>query len=179
MSTRSWRGIAAALAVALVASLVGLGVALTRGGDDGGSPTSSSAADEALDLREAESAALDAARAAAVQLTSYDHATLEEDFAWVEDSGTQELQDQFSQISTPIRKAVTELEVHAEGTVQDAAARAEDVDHVTVLLFVDQTLTSAASSERRLVTPRVTLSMVRQDGRWLVDAVELNDQPSS
>jgi Mce-associated membrane protein len=161
--------------VALVASLVGLGFALS----DTGSAKSDAAATKALDLSRASAGAERAARAAAVHLTTYDYRTLATDFSWVQDAGTAKFRKEYAEISAPVKKVVAQLRVHAVGSVDDSAAKAKDADHATVLLFVDQTLTSATDSERKLVTPRITMTMVRVGGRWLVDEVALRNLAGS
>lgn len=69
--------------------------------------------------------------------------------------------------------------MRAEGTVVDAASRAESEDRVVVLLFVDQTLTDDSQEENRLDQPRVTMTMVREGDRWLVDEVAINNLTNS
>ena len=48
-----------------------------------------------------------------------------------------------------------------------------DETHVKVLLFVDQELKVPGKAKPRLEESRVIMQMVRQDGRWLVDDVQL------
>ncbi|MET3960194.1 Mce-associated membrane protein [Marmoricola sp. OAE513] len=172
MTPGRWRTLALVLAVALGVALVGWAEA--RSGDEG-----SSKADRALALAAAEKGATAAARKAAVNLTTYDFSSIDADFAWIDDSGTEKFKAEYAKVSAPIKKAVAELKVHAEGSVDEAAATAKDADHVTVLLFVDQTLLSGTSTERQLATPRITMTMVREDGRWLVDDVAVRNLAGS
>lgn len=133
-------------------------------------------AEQALAYAEAGEAAEEAARAAVVAMTSYRYQTADEDFAWVEEAGTVRFREQYAEVSKPVKELVVRLKAQAAGSVVASAPVVEDVDHVTVLLFVDQELTSQGASgepSRGLDQPRVTMSMIRQDGRWLVDAVEL------
>jgi Mce-associated membrane protein len=109
----------------------------------------------------------------AVSMTSYDHRTVEEDFAWIEDDGTADFQDTFSESTEPIRKLIVRTGATATGKVSDAAGTAEDADHVEVLLFVDQQLKREGDSRPTVDSNRVVMQMVREDGRWLVDDVEL------
>lgn len=107
-------------------------------------------------------------------MTTYDHRTLAQDFAWVEDAGTEKFQDYFAEASAPVRKLVGELEARARGSVLDAATDYVDSSHVTVLLFVDQTITNDRAEGRAdLEQLRVKAEMVRRDGAWLVDEVEV------
>lgn len=170
MTLERWRAIAAGLAVALVASVA---TAVAFHHDDSG------AAAHALTLARAEQGALTAARSAAVHLTTYDYRSIATDFSWVDGAGTAKFRKEYAKISAPVKEYVAQLKVHAVGTVDDAAARVTDASHVTVLLFVDQTLTSAASTERKLDTPRIAMTMVRQHGVWLVDQVALRNLVAS
>lgn len=173
MTGPNWRALTVGLAVLLVLALGGLGVALLDDGD-GASPAAPGDASAAT-LLAAEAGAEKAAREAAVHLTTYDYRTLATDFDWVVTAGTPAFRDRFAEVSAPTRRYVTQLKVHAEGSVDEAAATAQDADHVTVLLFVDQTLTSDAGAERELATPRVRMSMVRSGDDWLVDDVAVRN----
>ena len=125
------------------------------------------------DLAVAESDATEEASRIAVSMTSYDHRTVEEDFAWIEEDGTSGFQETFSESTKPIRQLITRTRATATGKVSDAAGTAEDEDHVEVLLFVDQVLQRAGDDQSTVDSNRVVMQMVRQGGRWLVDDVEL------
>jgi Mce-associated membrane protein len=168
VSASRWRTASIVLTVGLVICLAGLVHELSTDG-------TSSQADHALVVSRAESGAEKAARVAAVHLTTYDYRSLDTAFSWVDDAGTAKFRKEYAKVSAPIKKVVAQLKVHAVGSVDDAAAEAKDADHATVLLFVDQTLTSGTSSERKLVTPRVTMTMVRTGGHWLVDEVAVRN----
>jgi hypothetical protein len=48
---------------------------------------------------------------------------------------------------------------------------------VTVLMFVDQRVTSRNVTGSRTEEIRMSMQMVRRAGRWLADAVELQNAP--
>lgn len=172
MTGPKWRAVALGLAALLVLSLIGLCVALVQvGADDSDAQGTGSAAA----LLQAQADAEKAARAAAVHLTTYDYKSLATDFDWVGTAGTEKFQQRYAEVSAPTKKYVAEFKVHAVGSVDQAAATAQDVDHVTVLLFVDQVLTSDANTDRQLSTPRVQMSMVRSGDAWLVDDVDVRN----
>ncbi len=131
--------------------------------------------ERAVALAQAGADAQKAARSAVTEMTTYDHATIDEDFSWVDDAGTAKFREHYAEVSAPIKKLVVQMKAKAEGTVIASAADVRDADHVTVLLFVDQTLTNPGQAQKGLDQPRVTMSMVRQDGEWLVDDVALNN----
>lgn len=120
-------------------------------------------------------AAEDAARDAVTRMTTYDFRTVEEDFAWVEDAGTAEFQKTFTGASADAIELIRGLRSSAIGTVIDSAATVVDDRHVEVLLFVDQELKAAGKKRTELEESRVTMQMVREDDRWLVDEVELQN----
>jgi Mce-associated membrane protein len=106
-------------------------------------------------------------------MTSYDHRSVEEDFSWIQEDGTEKFEKTFEETTRPIRTLIRRTRASAEGTVTEAAGDARDADHVTVVMFVDQTLTRAGDREPALDSSRVVMEMVREDGDWLVDQVEL------
>lgn len=160
-------GLASLLLLSLVALLV---VTLAWRGDHGGTAKGQ----EAIAFAQAGRSAEKAARAAVTSMTTYDYATLEKDFSWVDDAGTAKFRQHFEEVSVPIKKLVLARKADARGSVVASAADVRDADHVTVLLFVDQVLTIPGQTQHGLDQPRVTMSMVRQNGRWLVDDVQLN-----
>ena len=128
---------------------------------------------DSRDLAVAEQAAAREASRIAVAMTTYDHRSVEKDFAWIDEDGTDRFEDTFSESTEPIRQLITRTRATATGKVSDAAGTAEDPDHVEVLLFVDQVLKRSGDSKSSVDSNRVVMQMVRRDGRWLVDDVEL------
>jgi Mce-associated membrane protein len=128
---------------------------------------------ERQEVASAERQATQEASRIAVSMTTYDHETVEEDFAWIEEDGTSGFQDTFTESTKPIRQLIERTRATATGKVSDAAGTAEDAEHVEVLLFVDQVLKRAGDARSSVDSSRVVMQMVRQEGRWLVDDVEL------
>ncbi len=155
------------LVVALVASLVAVAL-LWRDRDDADDRASSSES-----LVDAEIAAEGAARDALERMTTYSFRTVEEDFGWVDDATTEKFQGNFAEAREAALTYVEAVRATAEGSVVDSAATAADADHVKVLLFADQEIRSTQEKGFRLDQSRVTMQMVRQDGDWLVDEVEV------
>ncbi len=73
------------------------------------------------------------------------------------------------------KRVIVALKATATGTVVDSAATAIDATHVKVLLFVDQEIAASEQKGTKIDQPRVTMQMVLQDGRWLVDEVAVNN----
>jgi Mce-associated membrane protein len=161
------------LALTMIASLVAL-VLVWRDRDD-----AEDRADSAEALVEASVAAEKVARDAVTRMTTYSYRTIEEDFSWVDEVGTEKFQENFAGASEQAVTYITSVKAKAVGTVIDASATAADADHVKVLLFVDQRIRSEQEAEPGLDQPRITMQMVREDGEWLVDEVQLNNLVSS
>lgn len=162
MTSRGKTGVVA-LVVLLVAAAVTAGLLAKQNAD----------LRERQDVASAETAATKEASRIAVSMTSYDYRSVEEDFAWIEKDGTDSFQDKFGESTKPIRQLIARTRATATGKVSDAAGNAEDVDHVEVLLFVDQQLERASDKQPTVDSNRVVMQMVREGGRWLVDDVEL------
>lgn len=165
--TRTIRMLVGALALALVAALVAV-VLLWQDRDD-----ADDRADSAAELVNATVAAEKAARETVTRMTTYSHRTAEDDFAWVEIAATDKFRETFDGAGAVA--TVKELKASAEGTVVDSAANPADADHVKVLLFVDQKLRSQGMRGFKSEQTRLTVQMVRQDEKWLVDEMELTN----
>lgn len=124
---------------------------------------------ESRELRAAGTAALKAAKIAAVDSTTYDYRTVEDDFTWAEDAGTATFRERYERIAASAQEAITSLRASAQGTVVEAAPLVKSPRRVTVLVFLDQTLTSAEAKKPTLDQLRVEMVMVKSGGRWLVD----------
>jgi Mce-associated membrane protein len=156
------------LVVLLVLALIGVGIEWHSAHQQ------RDRADAAVSLAKAARDAEATARTVAVEMTSYDYRSLTRDFAWIDDAGTAKFQSYFKDASTPVKTLVTSLQATSRGTVVDGAADATDTSHVRVVLFVDQRITSATESKPKIDQPRISMSMVRSGGKWLVDTVNLD-----
>ncbi|MFE3543093.1 hypothetical protein ACFXK0_08990 [Nocardia sp. NPDC059177] len=127
--------------------------------------------ERALDA--AADAALQAARAYGVTLTSVDSSRLDSDFAAVLDGSTGEFRDMYTRSSGQLRELLQENKATGKGTVLEAAVKSATETEVEVLLFIDQTVTNAASTDPRVDRSRVLMTMQLVDGRWLASRVYL------
>ncbi|MGN2639883.1 hypothetical protein ACTD5D_27705 [Nocardia takedensis] len=117
--------------------------------------------------------ALAAARTYAVTLTSVDANNLDRDFAAVLDGATGDFKDMYSRSSGQLRQLLLENKATGKGTVLEAAVKSGTETEVEVLLFIDQTVTNAASADPRVDRSRVEMTMRLVDGRWLASRVYL------
>lgn len=147
-----------ALAVALVAALVGLGLMW-----------------RALDQEKDRDAALDdavrTAREVAVAMASYDYRSVDKDFAWVDEAGTKKFKEVFSGVVETIKPVIVQNNGHADATVMKAAGELDGDTKATVLLFVDQDISDNSQDEPFTELSRVEMNLVLQGDRWLVDKV--------
>ncbi|MDX6277214.1 MAG: Mce-associated rane protein [Nocardioidaceae bacterium] len=124
-------------------------------------------------LRQSETAARQAAKTYAVDLTTYDYTSLDHDFGWVTNGATASFAKEYASANAPLRTVIAKLKARATGTVTDAAATAKSTSKVEVLLFVDQTIVNGTNSKKRTERNRVVMTMVQRNGRWIVDDVAL------
>ncbi|MFE3317103.1 hypothetical protein [Nocardia sp. NPDC059195] len=121
----------------------------------------------------AAAAALQAARAYAVTLTSVDSGRIDADFAAVLDGSTGEFRDMYTRSSGQLRELLQENKATGQGAVLESAVKSATETEVEVLLFIDQTVTNAASTDPRVDRSRVLMTMQLVDGRWLASRVYL------
>jgi Mce-associated membrane protein len=114
-----------------------------------------------------------AAESAASAVLSYDYKTLDADrdaaAKFLSKDYRQQYLDTFDKTvaeAAPQLKATVEAQVLASAPMVVGEER--DPDRVSVLVFVDQTTTSAAKTESTKAMNRAQFDMVRVDGTWLV-----------
>ena len=131
----------------------------------------------ALRRRDALSTARDraatAARTEAAAMTSYDYRTIGADFAAVTAGATGTFKTDFAKTSALLAPMVTKSRAVAKGTVRDVAVEQVSRSAATVLVFVDQSVTSTNASADQTLTSRLRMTLVRVHGQWLVSAVDL------
>lgn len=125
------------------------------------------------DVQAASNAALDTARSYAVTVTTYDYQNLDKNFADVLDGATGTFKDQYTGASGSLRQLIQEAKATAKGTVVDAGIKSATTDRVDVVLFVDQSVTNAATTQPRVDRNRVLMTLELHDTRWLVANLQL------
>lgn len=133
-------------------------------------------AQRAADHQEALDRAPAAAESAAAAVLSYGHESLEADrdtaARYLTERYRSEYLDTFDKLvseNAQKTRANVEAEVLASAAMLGGGDR--DPDRVPVLLFVNQTTTSAADEQPSIALNRVRLDMRRVDGTWLVDDI--------
>lgn len=117
--------------------------------------------------------ALATAKAYAVTVTTYDYQNLDRNFADVLDGATGEFKDQYAGASQTLRQLIAGAKATAKGNVLGAGISSASADQVEVVVFVDQSITNAATTQPRVDRNRVLMTLTPHDGRWLVSKLEL------
>ena len=125
------------------------------------------------DIDHASQAALAAAQAFTVNLTSIDTSKVDQNFNDVVNASTGEFKDAYTQSATQLRQILIDNKALSKGTVIDSAVKAASKDKADVILFVDQWITNSVDPKPRLDRSRVALTMKLVDGKWLAEKVDL------
>lgn len=125
--------------------------------------------------------ALDAAAQYAAILTTASPGTIDGQITRILDGSTGGFHDRYAKQSSDLRALLLANQVTTRGSVVNSAVKSADARSATVLLFVQQTFTSAKAKGApgdppSDVTP-MAITLQKVDGRWLasdVAAAELN-----
>jgi Mce-associated membrane protein len=112
-----------------------------------------------------------AAASTEVQATlTYNYKTLQSDFAAAERGLTARFKPSYEQTTTTsVTPLATKYQATSTASVQPAGVSQAGPTTAKVLLFVDQTVTNTQLSKPRLDRSRISVTMVKVNGRWLVD----------
>lgn len=126
---------------------------------------------ERLDTARDEASA--AAGKYAVDLTSYDFGKLDENFKTVAGNSTASFAQQYHDTTNGIKPLLQQYKAVSKSTVLQSGIVSATTDRVVAVLFVDQTITNTNSPQARIDRNRVELTLSHQDGRWLIDGLQL------
>lgn len=102
-------------------------------------------------------------------LLSYDFDTAQAHFADVASHLGGEFRGQFEEVGrTVIVPSAVERKVATTAEVVESSVVSADVDNAELLLFVNQSTTTAESPETKLDGSRVRVHVERSDGKWLI-----------
>lgn len=122
-------------------------------------------------LNAAREDALAAARVFATDLTTYDHADLDQDFAAVLDGSTDPFKSQYADTTEDLRELFQQFQATSTSTLLGSGVAEVTEDTATVVLFVDQTVRNTNSAEPRIDRNRVRVELEKVDGKWLAAEV--------
>lgn len=112
---------------------------------------------------------LDVARAGAEALLSYSPETVDDNVADAKSRLTGDFLQRYSEFAdTVVVPAAKERGVKTEANVARAAVSQMRPDSAQVLAFVNQVTTSKERPTPALATSSVMMTLVREDGRWLI-----------
>jgi Mce-associated membrane protein len=124
-------------------------------------------------LSKTRSDALAAARSHAQEILSYDHRTLDADFAKAEAALTGKFKKDYTRTtSTVVRPSAEQYKVVVKAEVTGASVVRASEHKVVALLFVDQTTTSTRLEGPKVDLNRVRMTLVEKDGKWLVSELD-------
>jgi len=113
-----------------------------------------------------------AGRKAAETALSYDYRDLNKSFAAARATMTPEFAGKFDETAKVAGELATKSKATVKAEVREVGVRDGDADRVTLIIFVNQTTTSTITQGKpRVDLNRTRFTMVRKDGRWLVQEI--------
>lgn len=116
--------------------------------------------------------AISAADTYGVYLSSYNYNNLTSSnstWAEVQSNSTAAFATKFNQTKSTLSTLIKDYHATASGKVVAAGLTSVSSSQAVVLLFIDQTVTNSATKPNTQIEPlRVQLSMMRQNGKWLI-----------
>jgi Mce-associated membrane protein len=147
-----------ALAAGLVAALVGL-------------RAESATAGRELAIQRAGSEAVAAARAYAVDLSSYSYKDLNTSADKVLANATASFRKSYTASSSALDAVLEHYQASAVGRVLAAGVETASPGQVVVLVFLDQTATNSEHTKPTTDESRLEMTLVERHHRWLIDKV--------
>lgn len=115
--------------------------------------------------------ALLAARAGVVDLTSFDHLTLDDDIAEVEGIAVGDLREETVAQLQERRDQITEAQAVVSTEVIGAGVTEADGSAATALLVIQSTQESAVAEQAQVVKYRIQVELQKVDGRWMLSGI--------
>jgi hypothetical protein len=115
--------------------------------------------------------ALQAARSAVVDLTSFDYLTLDDDIRQIERITTGDLRKETVDALDSKRQSITQAKATVNTEVVAAAVTEAHADSATVLLVIQSTQESGGSDKPQVSKYRVEAKLTKVGDRWLLSAI--------
>ncbi len=158
---RRWFVVATAVAVALVLVFLSLAFVEWRANRE-----ITQAEDAARVVRASVSDKVEA-------LLSYDYKTFDQDLETAQKGMTSSFQDEYDPTVAEIRDRALKQKRSQTADVVAVAVVSQAPDEVETLVFVNTTSSQAGSKQQNLMQNRVNVTMVDQDGTWLIDKLSV------
>ncbi len=114
---------------------------------------------------------LQAARSGVVDLTSFDHLTLDDDIAQIRRVATGDLLDESVAQLEGQREQFTQVQAVVNTEVIGAAVTRADEEDGTVLLVIQSTQQSTADARPQIVKYRIQVELQKVDDRWKLSGI--------
>ncbi|TFV49461.1 hypothetical protein [Blastococcus sp. TF02A-35] len=114
---------------------------------------------------------LQAARSNVVDLTSFDHLTLDDDIRQIEQVTTGELSEESVAQLDERRQEILDAEAVVSTEVVGAGVTRAEGDEATVLLVIESTQKSKDSPQAQALRYRIEVELEKIDDRWLLSAI--------
>lgn len=125
---------------------------------------------------EAHDKAASTASSAAETIFSYEYDKLDDHMDDAKATMTSSFAKKFESISPALNDLAPQRKIQVKASTRDAAAvdcgTTCDPDRAEVLVFIDQARLADGSKEPTVFANRITMSMVKHDGTWLVDDIK-------
>ncbi len=115
--------------------------------------------------------ALQAARSGIVDLTSFDHVTLDDDIEQIRRVTTGDLREESVAELEDNRQQLVESEAIVNTEVVGAGVTRADSDAATVLMVIQATQESTASPQAQVVRYRIQVELQKEDDRWVLSGI--------
>ncbi|SNR49393.1 hypothetical protein [Blastococcus mobilis] len=123
--------------------------------------------------------ALQAARSGVVDLTSFDHLTLDDDIEQARRVTTGDLREESVAQLDQRRQELTDLQAVVSTEVVGAGITRADAEDATALLVIQSTQESAADPQAQIVRYRIEVTLEKSDGRWLLSGIKGTEAPGN
>jgi Mce-associated membrane protein len=117
------------------------------------------------------SAVLAQARSQVVDMTSFDYLTLDDDIEQIRRVTTGDLEEESVDQLDSRRQELTDAQVIVNTEVIAAGVTQADADDATVMLVIQSTRESAAAQQPEVAKYRIEVTLVKEDGRWLLSGL--------
>jgi Mce-associated membrane protein len=122
----------------------------------------------------ARASAVAAAKAYAVDLSSYDYRHLGHDFGIVTAHSTPSFARTFGQQSDALKPVLTKYRATAKATIDAVGLTSGSANRAVILVLVSQTVSNSVQKKGPTTDrSQVSLTLVRQHGHWLIDNAQL------
>ncbi|HEX2075155.1 MAG TPA: hypothetical protein VHF92_15330 [Geodermatophilus sp.] len=114
---------------------------------------------------------LQAARSGVVDLTSFDHLTLDDDIEQVRRVATGDLREESLAQLEERRQELIDMQAVVNTEVVGAGVTRAEENEATVLLVIQSTQQSTASPQAQVLRYRIQVELQKEDGRWLLSGI--------